>query len=182
MISKSFDEKDFEKYTGQTMYGRIKEYSHSRGYGFIFTEEGKDLFVSSYELGKLEDKISVGTTVRFTPKQWKERYVASDITIVENVGYNEVIKCPNGIKIKPRNLEKIGYIPGGFSIKKMDITAEELLQHGYSLKDLDYVFFRTQKGLEYRFFREGSPVKGDGSIPDLKAFYRELEERYYKLY
>ena len=103
MISKSFDQKDFEKYSGQTMYGRIKEYSHSRGYGFIFTEEGKDIFVSS-------------------------------------------------------------------------------LQHGYSLMDLDYVFFRTKKGLEYRFFREGSPVKGDGSIPDLKAFYRELEERYYKLY
>ncbi len=47
MISKSFDEKDFEKYSGQTMYGRIKEYSHSRGYGFIFTEEGNIRLLAS---------------------------------------------------------------------------------------------------------------------------------------
>ena len=31
MVSKSFDQKDFEKSSGRTMYGRIKEYSHSRG-------------------------------------------------------------------------------------------------------------------------------------------------------
>ena len=152
MISKSFDEKDFEKYSGQTMYGRIKEYSHSRGYGFIFTEEGKDIFVSSYELGKLEDKISVGTTVKFTPKQWKERYVASDITIVENVGYNEVIKCPNRYKDQTQESGKDRLYTGRIFHKKDGYHSRRTASAWIFVKGFGLCFFQNQKRVRVSLF------------------------------
>lgn len=43
-----FNDIDYEKYNGEHIYGRIRMYDPGKEYGFISTEDGKDIFISSY--------------------------------------------------------------------------------------------------------------------------------------
>lgn len=182
MIINRFDLTDYERSAGKEIFGRIKEYSRKKGYGYIFTEDGKDIFLSSYDLGDLEYKVAFGTTLKFIPELWNDKYKATKITVVSNESFNEVIECPNDICFKPKNLEKFDYISGRRLLKEKVILENKLIEHGYYAKDLDCVFFRTNKGDEYRFFQQGAPIQGDGQLPDLKKFYKNLVDRFYKLY
>ena len=48
-----YTEEDLAKNNDQFVFGRVAEYSKKRGYGHIYTEDRKEVFLSSYALGKL---------------------------------------------------------------------------------------------------------------------------------
>ena len=63
----------YQKNNGSITYGRVLNYDHMCGYGFIRTEEGADLFLSSYNLTKKQSRqIVVGALVSFIPELYGE--------------------------------------------------------------------------------------------------------------
>ncbi len=181
MYNATFGYTDYEINNGRTMYGRIRDYSYAKGYGFIYTETGKDLFVSSYDLEKIEKKLVVGTTLKFIPAFRKDRYIAADITIVANDTIKEIIYLPNDNILPIKDLQKFDYLSGKSFLRTVNISEQELEHHGYDIKSLDYIYFRTKYDSEYHILQEGSPIKGDGHVPNLRAFYNELCDRFYRV-
>ena len=175
-----FDENDFLKYHKAPMYGRICDYSMSRGYGFIFAENGKELFFSSYNVLSKEKHLFFGSTVRFTVAKRENYYEAKDVEIIDNSQKQDIFLTPKGETIKVKKIRKIGLISGYTCLKKLNLTLEEIEKKGYQISDFEYLFIETHKG-NYRFFNEGSPATGDGQM-DVKKTYQELREKYILLY
>ena len=71
-----FGRDDYNKYKGQEMYGRIVSYNKNKGYGFIYTEIGKEIFASSYNFKKNDHHVNIGDTVKFIPGKSEDRIIA----------------------------------------------------------------------------------------------------------
>ncbi len=174
------EEKFFEKYKNCKLYGRIKSYSKKKGFGWIMTELGQDVFLSSYSIK--DKKIAIGTIVKFTPveKTTGEMggYAAADIEVVDNSCVYNDYYMPNGKKIRWRSVERFGYVKGDKVLDKLNISKDDLINHGYDEDSLSYAFIRLQNGDEYKFFGKTSPVRGDGRIEDPESFCACLNRQY----
>lgn len=178
MCYRRFDSDDYEKFKGQYLYGRIKEYIHNRGYGYVYTDMGKEVFLSSYDLGKkIESDICVGTTIKFNVEPYENKYVARNIEIVDNSLAKESIILPNGERLPIRRIAKFGYVSGKTNLENTNISEEDLISHGYTVDMLESLFVLTSYGEEFNFFSEESPIKGDGQVKNIKELYRSFEER-----
>ena len=99
----------FEKNNGSVTYGRVLNFDHMRGYGFIRTEEGSDIFLSSYNLSKKESQdIVIGTLVSFVPELYNGGYSATKIKILDYYPSGKELTLPTGETIRIKNLKKIG--------------------------------------------------------------------------
>lgn len=65
------------------MKGTVKWYNDIKGYGFIQTEENKDIFVHRSGLENSEGGLETGQTVEFEVKQGDKGPVAVDVKKVE---------------------------------------------------------------------------------------------------
>lgn len=158
---------------GKKMRGRVRSYSNQDGYGFIFTEDGKDLFVSSHALGKKEKKVSVGTVLEFTIGKYKDKIVATEIEVINKFkdGITK-ISLPDGTELPIKAIHKFGRSNAFKTISQRGFTEKDLKDHGYTVKDLDYVFVETPR-TTYMFFGNTSPIKANGKT-DIKEFYKYL--------
>lgn len=180
MVFDNFGNRDYTANAGRYMYGRVKEYSHHKGYGWILTENRKELFVSSYDLGKkLENKIGIGVLLKFVPEKVDNKYKASNIEIIDNSFANDRIKLPNGVNLKVKGITQFAYVSGNSTIRVKNISPEEVAEKGYTADDLAHMYFKTVLGDEFVVSEMGSPINIDGQVNNLKDFYMSLVERYW---
>lgn len=163
--------KEAAEMIGKKTYGRVFCYDRKTGKGVVRTADERDFFLSSYQLGALESKIVIGSSVEFEPLIYGKMVVASAIRIIEKypAGVNGVY-LPNGEYVPLSMICKVGVSNGLYT---SDVSRADLERKGYTVKDLDYVFVRTGYG-EYRFPRIGSPVKCDGQV-DIDEFMKEMK-------
>lgn len=174
-------ENDVIKNGGTLMYGRVRQYSHKEGFGFIYTESGKDVFVSSYAIGKKNEKrFFVGTLVSFIPIMHENKVVASEITILKSFPRGEQYCMPNGEYIPVKRICKYGLVAGKQVLSLMNSSEKEMCEAGYTYFDLEYVYIRTTTG-EYKFHNIGTKRKGDGQT-DLVKFINELDDYFISVY
>ena len=104
----------YEKNNGKISYGRILNFDHMRGYGFIRTEEGADIFLSSYNLNKnLERHMTIGALVSFIPELYGDAYSAANIKLIEEFPAGKELEVPNGEMFRLKNIKSIGYSRDG---------------------------------------------------------------------
>ncbi len=158
-----FRVKDVEINAGRLMYGRVMQYSPIDGFGFVYSENGRDIFFSSYNVMSkaVEKNICVGATVRYLPIVSGDKAVATQLEIIDKFPSGERLLLPNGKVIPIRLVRKFGIIGGNVAIKTAGITRHEIKDHNYNVSDCKYLYFSTAHG-EYRFFNEGSFIRGDG--------------------
>ena len=176
-----YNSEDFAKYDGWYLYGRIRMYDMEKGYGFIYTEDGKDIYMSSYALSshKQEQYCILGTIVKFRVEQRGERYCAIEVEIMKPTPLNERLLLPNGEQLLVRRISHYGIIGGEKVCDTIGMTREFVLENDCALWELGYVYITlTHSHGEYRFFRTGSRVKGDGHVDDLEAFIHELDKKF----
>jgi cold shock CspA family protein len=167
---------------GQTMQGKIISYDQTRGYGFIVTETGDEIMLSSWQLDKkVEKKLVLGSLIKFEVGIYNNRTVATNIELIEKYP-NDVMKIdlPNqDYWLYIKTIHKFGR---GNALNKINsnlgkdkrVTEDDMHEHGYSIRDLDYVFIETSTKT-YLLFGETSPVKGDGKT-DIEKYYKYLSE------
>lgn len=142
----------YKKNNGKVSYGRVLNYDHMKGYGFIHTEEGADIFLSSYNLSNKQDRhITVGALVSFVPELYGSAYSASQITIINEYPAEKELELPNGDIIRLKNIKNIGY----------------------SKKGSPCLYIATRKGKKIRI-TAGSEIS-DGSLAEYwKSTYKKL--------
>ena len=61
MGNTKFTADDYQKYDDGHVYGRVRKYDPGKGYGFIFSEYGKDIFshLLHYPQGKTKNTFSL---------------------------------------------------------------------------------------------------------------------------
>ncbi len=161
-------------------YGRVVDNIHMRGYGFIISPEGEELFFSSYEINgqpRRHSPFRVGSIVTYIPTLHDGKKVATNVKLVERYPEGKDLLLPNGEILRLKRLRKFGISYGKHNIETLNLSEDELKEHGYSLRDLDYLYFNTSQG-EYRFFNQDSKLVGDGNY-DIYTIYNNLRERYY---
>lgn len=166
-----------EELLGKRLVGRVVMYSNQNGFGYIRTEKDGDIFLSSYALGKQEDRVRVGSKIEFTVSKSGNRLTASDVILVEQYKDKvDKITLPNGKSLLIKHIVSFGKDNGIHELNSKGITKEQLIEHGYSKKDFNYIFIQTKHD-NFRFFENGAPVVCDGQT-DLQEFYTYLLERF----
>lgn len=158
-------------------YGRIKENRRKDGYGFIYSEDGNDIFYSSYNFKtkRSEKNACVGATVKYKLTTHEERLCATEIEVIEKYPEGNIITLPNGKVLNLHCIRKFGLVSGKNALNIIGVTEEEAKSHGHELSEFDFLFFSTEYD-EFRFFRTGSCVQGDGQC-DINAAYSEYQKR-----
>lgn len=172
-----FSLKDYEVNKGQRLYGRISAYDRMKGYGYIFAENGKEIFVSSYAFpGKTEDKIMVGTLLRFTPELYQEKICARDIEILDQHPHGMNFRLPNGREIQSKRIQKFGLVTAQWLIENEPLAAEAY-RNGVDISKYEHVYIKTSDGL-YRVFGTDSQVDADGTVEDLRQYMEYLRKTF----
>lgn len=95
----------YERNMGKISYGRIMSWDNSRGYGFIRTEGKTDIFLSSYNINKKDaKKLVVGALVSFLPDMYNGKYVATEVSVVEQYPEGDKFVLPNGTEIDVKHV------------------------------------------------------------------------------
>lgn len=164
-----YSKKDYEENQGRTVYGRVLKYSYKDGYGFIYTENKKDIMFSSYEITKRDErKVCLGSLVRFIPKIYNNKVVAGSLEFINFYPDGIYFILPNGERKLSKQIMEFGVIKGNETAQKLRksnilVTDEILRENGMELDDLTYLYIVTTVG-EYRFFDNSSRLHGDGNI------------------
>lgn len=164
-----FTDNEYEKYNGTRMFGKIRTYFYDKGYGYIRTETGSDIFVSSWNFeGKSEKKLYLFSTVRFTPARKKDgRYYAANVELLERYPEGRLLTLPGGKEVPVKWLLDINYREGD----KNDPYHEELGVY-------DAIILVDKFGMDYIVTGKDCPYQLDGKVDDLPAYYKQLERRF----
>ena len=176
-----FSEKDYEKYKGETMYGRVMFYNRAKGFGVVHTELGNNIFLSSYDLGKkLEKKICVGMLFRFTPEQRGDKFAASNIEVIKTPEVDEKYILPNGVDLRKCAIKELEYVPGIRVVEQNPNLKEELENREISVTNLDHVSFILNKGKNFKIF-DSTSVVGDEyiKVDNLRDYWYELKKEFF---
>lgn len=168
--------KDVEKYKDRRICGKIIDYNHVKGYGFIKTEDGKDIFISSYNLIRKnsEKKIFFGTKVDFNLDMYGKKVIATNIKILEseNIEY----KITEDLAFHSKDILKAGFSNSYKEIianakKNNDFKFIEELTNNFNEKEFLYIYIVDKKNKEYRFYNK------DSSVPNvIKTDLNELQK------
>lgn len=172
--------KDVDLNNGALMYGRIRKYSRSNGFGFICTENGKDIFLSSYDLCDSEKKYCIGSLVSFIPAFYKEKIIASNVLLLNKYPSGCKFYLPNGLNLSVKNIQNFGLVSGKTALSRMNVSEEAMLEAGYSYKDLEHIFIKT-KEKEYKFYNHDSKINGDGQT-DLDNLIKKMNDFFLNIY
>ena len=178
-----FARNDFSKYEGQRLYGRIRSYSHQKGYGFVATELQKDIFISSYQIKHLEKKIMIGATITFVPELYNGSYVATNIELVDNITRYDPRRfyLPSGHYVLLKRIEKIIRMPGKDVLTQKNIPMELIEANDHTVDDFNAVCIALSNGEEFFVFEETCPVNTPEKVPSLKQYYQTICEKYFYL-
>ena len=139
-------EQEAGEHFGERLTGNVRGYNKMTGKGIIRTRQGKDVFLNSRHLYKIEKKIIIGCEVSFRTATYNHIVCATDIVVQD--------PYPSGIRT--------------LSVLNFRIPVRSIYKFVFSD---GYLYIRTGKG-EYRFKRSGDALAGDQrGIDDL---YRKL--------
>lgn len=149
------------------VYGRIIFYSPKLGYGFIYTEDNKEVFLSSIEVhsSKRETCLRTGGIVTFVPAFYKDRVCATNVRIVDAHPVDS-LTLPNGLIIDPWDIEKLGK----FREDRDEIAETDGISANKDNDTPHGVYINLRKKQRYEFHDHSSTKEGDGKI-DTKEFY-----------
>ena len=155
-----YSKKNFEADKKKEMCcGRILTYDHERGYGFIRTENGSDLFLSSYDLMDNEEKhIVIGALVAYRPGIYRARYVARDVMVLERYPSGKQIMLPDGTAL---------WLKGLRLVRRQTKDGKET------------IVFVTKHGKEYIFTAED--VSSYKEWNTLDSYWKNVKEKLFKL-
>lgn len=127
----TYTRKMYERNKGKLSYGRVVTYNKAKGFGFIRTEDGPDLFVSSHQISRRDEKhMTVGALISYIVTEYNGRYVASHVTILEEFPCGKTIPLPNGKLLQIKNIKTVG-------TKKTAGTQETLKSVYFAMKGGD---------------------------------------------
>ena len=169
------------KYENQILYGRICRYNPKEGYGFIKTEIGPDIFVSSYNVEK-EKKLFYGCVVTFKVTRTKDNKVtATEVEINEHQEFFKDIEIGN-YKINTKDVETMIYLPGRENIKDHKADYNAIINNGYGESKFDTIIIFLKDGDRVYLYDSESPIKGDGQIDNLRKAYQDTMNKYISMY
>ena len=159
-----YSDEEFNKLQGKTIYGKVSTYYNEKGYGYIRTEDMKEVFFSSFEVKtKKEQKlIFFGSTVKFKLGYYNGRICAVDIELVRSSKKDILIFSEDSQTIIARHVKKYG-CDNFYEELLNKFSADEIAQHGYFPEDFDYIYFKTYTD-EIRFYSIGCPIQGQGHV------------------
>lgn len=175
-----FTADDYQKYDGEHVYGRVRKYDPGKGYGFIFSEYGKDIFFSSYALSgkKNESHIFLGTVVKFIIRECEQGFCAENIEIIDYADKNDNLMLPNGETVPVRRISSYGIVSGSKACEISSIEQNDIAAHDIAMWELGYVFILLRGGGQYHIHQSGSHIKGDGQVDDLREYVKQLDRRF----
>lgn len=171
-----YSTEDFSNYDGGYIYGRVGSYDNREGKGHVVTEDGKDVFLSSWDVDHLRRRIAVGSIIKFKVKLFNDMYCAKDIEFINKYPSGNVLALPNGKNIYVKTIKNFGFSGGENILKRIPFTKNDLEEHGYSVNQLDNIFIKTSHG-EYVFFGQDSPITGDGKV-NIDNFLNQLKNKF----
>ena len=179
---KSFTQENYEQSKNKYIFGKVLWYVHKKGYGFIYTEYGTELFLSAWAIPKanMEYSLHIGTIVKFKVKQREGRndFCADDLSIVEHWPNGLTLDLPNNISIPYKKIRFIYYCEGKDFIKQLGL--EDKVPDNYDLNTLNHISIITFDFDKYRFFDYSASVTGDGKC-NLEELRYELKHKIYDL-
>lgn len=182
MFYERVDYNDACKYSGQRLLGRVGAYFIKEGYGFLHTELGKDIFLSSYALNDLERKIALGTVLSFKISILKDKVMASDILIEDNSHFNDTVFITNEVSFKLKKLEIIDLRPGERILCQVGEREKQHILSHHDVSVLNHIYLKERYGREHMYFSRGCPYsRASGYIDNLDDFYKDIENRYFKI-
>ena len=157
---------------GETLVGRVLFFDRMKGYGFIRTSTGEDIFLSSYYVSKsFWKRISVGDYVQFVVGKNEHNpnnpVLATEVTITRKMPRRLCITMPNHERLEVKCIYQFGkksLIDDGYKEPYPD----------YPDESFDYVFIKTPERT-FVFNQYGSPVIIDGEA-DVDEFYQYLTD------
>lgn len=151
---------------GDRMVGRILSFNRAKGFGFIRTADGRDIFLSSYDVpNSVWKKISIGDYMEFVVGGVDPNSVtATNAVVTKKMPRHLSIELPNNEKLEVRHIWKFG--------KGTLAMAEYKRIYPECTKNLEYVFIKTARET-FIFNQYDSPVVMDGKT-DVDAFYEHL--------
>lgn len=167
--------------------GVVLWYDTFKDEGWIFRQHKKTVrsFFIKSGAEPLKLRLKIGDKVEFTPfLDENGRLCAKD---PEKIG--RILPSDRSLEfsfegksfdIHPREVLRYGKTNSmSYVLKKLEgkITEEELAKKGYVKSDFDCVYVATKHRGEFRFYKEGSPMKGDAQVKDLNIVLRDLDER-----
>jgi cold shock CspA family protein len=184
----NFTNEESQLLIGKEEEGRITTYNLQKGYGFARTSSGKEIFISSYQVGRNEEKkLCMGTRIVFKYGMFNNKICATDVRIVElfpsgkmlefetsigsfKIGVEEILKLGISNLIKNKNFL--------LDIVKKENIPENFEELGYSEKDFKCLFIETKKGDVYRFFDLNSKLQGNGCV-NVSKIYTEIYKKFF---
>ena len=178
-----FTEEDYEQFKGQRIRGRIAEYNKRNGYGHIYAENRKDVFLSSYALNDLEKVIAIGSIISFIPEKFEDKICATDVQIESVFPSGRTLRLPNNENIFIKYIQKFGIVSGESAVKELGSRA--VIDETHKIEDYSYLYFLVKKKIgennfeikEYRFYNKNVDLEGDGKT-DVERTFSYLCKRF----
>ena len=179
-----FDKNDFEKYKDKRLTGRLVSYNKHGGFGFIRTENNKDIILLSFDVPIREDRMSLGMLVSFKPEERNEKYYAAELEIID--------KFPNGqyfeyedIKINVYNISKIFILENDLFFKEIAVDKKLFPKNICPMAvRLSGKKNHKVKAFDYCVVENDCPESKTHEtlyVKDVKDFYNKLTEFLYKI-
>lgn len=180
MGNTKFTADDYQKYDDGHVYGRVRKYDPEKGYGFIFSEYGKDIFFSSFALSSRKDEkhIFLGTVVKFIIRERERGFCAENIEVIDYADKKDNLVLPNGEAVPVRRIASYGIISGSKACEISNIEQNDIAAHNIAMWELGYVFILLRGGGQYHIHQSGSRIKGDGQVDDLRKYVKQLDKRF----
>ena len=162
----TYTKKMYERNKEKLSYGRVVTYNKAKGFGFIRTEDGPDLFVSSHQLSRQNEKhMTVGALVSYIVDEYKDRYVASRVTILEEFPCGNTIALPNGKLLQIKNIKTVG-------TKKKDEQGELFIQS---------IYFAMKGGDEFTVVADDFDTNTGKGSEKLGEYWENVKKRLFAL-
>lgn len=177
----SLEEAINAKRAGSIFRGRVIRYDEHRGYGFIMKGKREVFFSHENTVSRTNaEKLRTGSIVSFILESDKNGHVYADrVTVISHVNTPKYFELPNGKAIRTDQIIKYGLSNAYYMLlEKNNLSEADMRSHGYSKDDFQYIYIRTKREPEYKIFRTGSPVKGDGQVPDLDTYLKVLDKAF----
>ena len=185
----NFTESEIKALEGQAAEARIMTYNMKKGYGFARTAEGREIFISSYQVlnRKEEKKLFLGTKIAFKYGVYQGRLCATEVQVLEKFpsGTSIVIEtAENFWNFEIDTILKVGksqlFQNKKFldEVLKEENVPENYLEEGYSEEDFSCLFVETKDGIVYRFFDTDSKLKGNGHL-NVSETYTSIYKQFF---
>ena len=183
-----YSDKEFESLTAtEHPKGIVLWYDYRRSMGFLFRQhKGTIHKISITKEGMsntLNSRLHCGDIVKFTPYRTEKGHVcARDVKRIGHVqNTSKPIELPGGSQIRPVSVWRYGLANAMNQViyrSNGKITAQTIEENGYHREDFDYIFIRTNGGMEeYRIYSTSSPIKGDGQVENIYEFMKMLDQK-----